>query len=88
MPILTNINNIPLYTTVAEALRWGKENGLEGYHTHKYKNRIGYMGGKNHKQVISPISQQEPQPAPQPTPRTTPRTTPPTTSSSSGGGGY
>ena len=41
MAFLTNISGIPLYSTVSEALKYASENGLKGYHTHRYKNRIG-----------------------------------------------
>ena len=48
MAILTHIDNTPLYSTVNEALTWGKQNGLEGYHVHKYKDVAGYMSGYTH----------------------------------------
>ena len=48
MAFLTNISGIPLYSTVSEALKYASENNLKGYHTHRYKNRIGYMGGYTH----------------------------------------
>ena len=53
MAFLTNISGIPLYSTVSEALKYASENGLKGYHTHRYKNRIGYMGGYTHATSIS-----------------------------------
>ena len=59
MAFLTNISGIPLYSTVSEALKYASENGLKGYHTHRYKNRIGYMGGYTHAAAITiPISTQ------------------------------
>ena len=43
--ILTTIDNIPLYSTLQEALSWASANGLTGYHTHMYQGTLGYMGG-------------------------------------------
>jgi hypothetical protein len=48
MAILTYINKMPLYSTVNEALAWAEQNGLQGYHAHKYKDVAGYMGGYRH----------------------------------------
>tara|TARA_R100001509_G_scaffold113064_1_gene68453 strand:- start:351 stop:608 length:258 start_codon:yes stop_codon:yes gene_type:complete len=48
MPVLTTIDGIPLFSTVAEALSWAAANGLSGYHTHTYQGQTGYMGGINH----------------------------------------
>ena len=48
MALLTRINGIPLYSTVNEALAYAKAEGLQGYHTHRYKNIVGYMGGVTH----------------------------------------
>ncbi len=45
---MTIINGIPLYTTKKEALAWALANGVKGYHTHKNKGEIGYMGGATH----------------------------------------
>ena len=53
MAFLTNISGIPLYSTVSEALKYANESGLKGYHTHRYKNRIGYMGGYTHAISVS-----------------------------------
>ena len=46
--ILTIIDGIPLYSTLAEAIQWGRRNNLTGYHLHKNKGRTGYMAGENH----------------------------------------
>ena len=54
MAILTTIDEIPLFSTLEEALEWGIANGLQGYHTHTFEGQIGYMGGETHKQTISP----------------------------------
>ncbi len=54
MPLLTTINNIPLYSTIQEAVAWASSNGLTGYHTHEYQGQIGYMGGATHIEAVSP----------------------------------
>ena len=48
MALLTRINGIPLYSTVNEALAYAEAENLQGYHTHRYKNIVGYMGGVTH----------------------------------------
>ena len=48
MALLTRINGIPLYSTVNEALAYADAEGIQGYHTHRYKNIVGYMGGVTH----------------------------------------
>ena len=48
MALLTRINGIPLFSTVNEALAYAEAEGLQGYHTHRYKNIVGYMGGVTH----------------------------------------
>tara|TARA_R100001443_G_scaffold70644_1_gene78963 strand:- start:356 stop:562 length:207 start_codon:yes stop_codon:yes gene_type:complete len=61
MSLLTNINGVPLYSTIQEALNWASSNGLSGYHTHQYQGQTGYMGGSNHAQatdVLGGISAQ------------------------------
>tara|TARA_R100000654_G_scaffold16524_3_gene34627 strand:- start:2454 stop:2723 length:270 start_codon:yes stop_codon:yes gene_type:complete len=85
MAVLTTINGIPLYTTVAEALSYAAANGLSGFHTHNYQGQLGYMGGATHSQAATPSSGFNPN---------NQTNTPPATSSagfssggSSGGGG-
>tara|TARA_R100001015_G_C4514991_1_gene85581 strand:- start:174 stop:428 length:255 start_codon:yes stop_codon:yes gene_type:complete len=56
MAILTTIDGIPLYSTVAEALSYAAANGLAGYHTHNYLGQTGYMGGATHGQAATPSS--------------------------------
>jgi uncharacterized membrane protein YgcG len=51
MSIITNINGIPLFTTIQEAIAWGNANGLSGYHAHNYQGQQGYMGGSTHNQA-------------------------------------
>jgi len=69
---MTILSGIPLYTTKKEALVWALANGVKGYHTHKHKNKIGYMGGATHStatrvSIAKPIStiQQAVAPTPQ-----------------------
>ena len=51
--ILVNIDDIPLFSTLQEALDWGSQNGFSGYHTHVYFGQTGYMAGTTHAQVVS-----------------------------------
>ena len=50
MPILTYINDIPLFTTKTEALNYGARTSPKryGYHTHVYEGITGYMAGYFH----------------------------------------
>tara|TARA_R110000796_G_scaffold12830_1_gene41936 strand:+ start:257 stop:484 length:228 start_codon:yes stop_codon:yes gene_type:complete len=75
MSLLTTIGDVPLYSTIDEAIRWAVARGLGSYHTHEFEGQTGYMGGKDHAQATNPS-----------TPTTTTTTT--NTSSSSSGGGY
>jgi hypothetical protein len=70
--ILTTIDGIPLFSTIAEALAWASSNGVTGYHIHIYQGQTGYMGGYSHGTVISPTN----------------TTSSSSMSSSSGSGGY
>jgi len=56
MAILTNINGVPLYSTVEEALAYAASNGLTGYHSHVYQGEVGYMGGSTHGQAATSSS--------------------------------
>ena len=53
MSLITTINGIPLFSTLAEALAWARSNKLTGYHTHTYQNKTGYMGGATHNQATA-----------------------------------
>ena len=57
MSLLTLINNIPLYSTIEEALIWGTQYNIEGYHTHTYNSILGYMPGETHEEIITQVSQ-------------------------------
>ena len=45
---ITTIDGIPLFATVEQALAYGATAGLEGYHTHMYRGRLGFMAGASH----------------------------------------
>ena len=52
MAVITRINGIPLFSSIQEALRWGRFNRLKGgYHIHYWEGRKGYMGGNNHSEL-------------------------------------
>ena len=55
MAVITNIDGIPLYNTIQEAIDWASSNGYSGYHTHTYQGEVGYMGGQTHSNVIADI---------------------------------
>ena len=48
MSVLTEINDVPLYSNITSAIAWGKSYGLTGYHIHVFQGQIGYMGGNDH----------------------------------------
>tara|TARA_R100000234_G_scaffold70412_1_gene43222 strand:+ start:336 stop:701 length:366 start_codon:yes stop_codon:yes gene_type:complete len=52
MAILTTIDKIPLFSTIQEALAWAWQNNLDGYHTHEFEGKVGYMGGYTHSQAV------------------------------------
>jgi hypothetical protein len=56
MSLLTTIDGIPLYTTIAEAEAWASNYGITGYHTHEYQGQTGYMGGANHADINAVIN--------------------------------
>jgi len=76
--ILTTIDGIPLYSTPQEAISWGAQNNVQGYHTHAYQGQTGYMGGATHASAVSSLT----------APNITPTPSTQTTSSGGGGGGY
>ena len=52
MAVITRINGVPLFSSIQEALRWGRFNRLKGgYHIHYWEGRKGYMGGNNHSEL-------------------------------------
>ena len=95
MSILTHIKSIPLFSTPLEAIAWGRQRGLTGYHSHSFNVRTGYMAGSNHRQAmksytapISPTPTTITQPVIPPTTTTTTTTPPPPPPTGGTGGGY
>ena len=56
MSLLTLIDQVPLYSTIEEALIWGTQYNITGYHTHVYNGVTGYMPGQNHEQITSALA--------------------------------
>lgn len=56
MSLLTIIDQVALYTTIEEALIWGTQYNITGYHTHVYNGVTGYMPGQNHEQITSALA--------------------------------
>ena len=56
MSLIGNIDNIPVFTSIAEAELWGRQYGLSGYHTHTLLGQLGYMGGRNHSQITQAVA--------------------------------
>lgn len=56
MSLLTIIDQVPLYTTIEEALIWGTQYNITGYHTHVYNGVTGYMPGQNHEQITNALA--------------------------------
>ena len=53
MSLITHIDSVPLFTTIAEAQAWGNQYGLSGYHQHTVLGQTGYMGGVTHTQIVN-----------------------------------
>ena len=53
MSLITHIDSVPLFTTIAEAEAWGSQYGLSGYHQHTVIGQTGYMGGVTHTQIVN-----------------------------------
>ena len=51
MSLITHIDKVPLFTTIAEANLWAMQYGLSGYHEHEVLGQLGYMGGNNHIEI-------------------------------------
>jgi hypothetical protein len=94
--ILTTIDGMPLYSTSPEAVAHAIRIGLQGYHTHVFRGRVGYMAGVNHQSMarrsqrtnttsVTPVTQPVNQPVTRPS---TARTSSNTNSSNNSGGGY
>ena len=94
MSLIGNIDNIPVFTSVAEAELWGSQYNITGHHTHTILGVTGYMAGTTHADitsanlnvVVNPIT---PQQLIQATgSSSTPSSITTTSSGSSSGGGY
>ena len=46
MSIITKIDSIPVFTTKAQALSWGRLNGYVGYREQVHFGKKGYIAGK------------------------------------------
>lgn len=57
MPILTYINNVPLFSKVEEARVYGQARGLQGFHTHVHNGIKGFMAGRFHAESINEQTQ-------------------------------
>jgi len=53
MSLITHIDSVPLFTTIAEAEAWGSQYGLSGYHQHTVIGQTGYMGGRTHTEIVA-----------------------------------
>ena len=51
MSLIGNIDNIPVFTNIAEAELWGRQYGITGYHTHTLLGQTGYMAGNSHADI-------------------------------------
>ena len=51
MSLITLIDNLPLYSTIEDAIAWGESLGINGTHTHVFQGQTGYMAGSNHDDI-------------------------------------
>ena len=51
MSFIGKIDDVPVYSTIVEAVVFGSQFGLQGYHEHILKGVKGYMGGVDHKDI-------------------------------------
>ena len=57
MSFVTNIDGVPVYTTIAEAELWGSQYGLTGHHTHVINGQVTYMGGVDDATIMAAMNQ-------------------------------
>ena len=97
MSLIGNIDNIPVFTSIAEAELWGSQYNITGHHTHTILGVTGYMAGTTHADitsanltvVVNPITPQQLMNATGSSSSTTPVAQQSSSSSSGGsGGGY
>ena len=94
MSLIGNIDNIPVFTSIAEAELWGSQYNITGHHTHTILGVTGYMAGTTHADitsanltvVVNPITPQQLMQATSSS--STPSSITTTSSGSSSGGGY
>ena len=94
MSLIGNIDNIPVFTSVAEVELWGSQYNITGHHTHTILGVTGYMAGTTHADitsanltvVVNPITPQQLMQATGSS--STPSSITTTSSGSSSGGGY
>ena len=55
--ILTYIDNVPLFSSIQQALSYGQSIGLTGYHTHTFQGVTGYMAGFSHSESVNFVDQ-------------------------------
>ena len=53
MSLIGNIDNIPVFTSIAEAELWGSQYNITGHHTHTILGVTGYMAGTTHADITS-----------------------------------
>ena len=98
MSLIGNIDNIPVFTTIAEAELWGSQYGITGYHEHTLLGQTGYMAGTTHADItaanlnivsnpVTPEQVRQASGSPEPTESQAPRTVGGGSGGSSGGGG-
>ena len=96
MSLIGNIDNIPVFTSIAEAELWGSQYNITGHHTHTILGVTGYMAGTTHADitaadlttVINPITPQQLMNATGSSSSSTPVTQQSSSSSGSSSGGY
>ena len=88
MNVITTINGIPLFINSSVASVWGKQFGLNGFHTHMFKGRVGYMSGPDHATTVAAVAGGVINPIPTPTITPTPTPTITPTVGEDGGEGY
>ncbi len=94
MSLIGNIDNIPVFTSIAEAELWRSQYNITGHHTHTILGVTGYMAGTTHADitsanltvVVNPITPQQLMQATGSS--STPSSITTTSSGSSSGGGY
>ena len=51
MSLIKTIDRIPVYSRLEEALKWGRERNIKGYHIHLVNGQVGYMSGESHANI-------------------------------------